>query len=305
MDDFEIFARRNLHRYVINKLCGIYRIIKEKPPYFLYYLLLFKVFIDFYYLKRIYIPQIEFIVTSDCTLNCKDCCNYIPYILERINLSVVNFEFYLNNLLQQVYKLNSLIFSGGEPLLNEDLVPMLKVAFENKKIEKVYIYTNGTILFSNNLLEMLKKNRKRTHIFLSNYTLNKELESKLKVNDILKQLKTNKINYTFNEKQLWIKQDEIKHYKRSFGENISIFNKCKVSSVSCVLGEVFICPKAASSKARNIIEFEQDDYLNLKEPVSKEEIISFYSKEDWRICEFCKGPDAIKHFIKPALQKEN
>lgn len=305
MEDFEVFARRNLHRYVINKLCGIYRIIKDKPNIFLYYLNLFFVFINFALFKRIYIPQIEFMITSDCTLKCEDCCNYIPYMSERINLSAVNFEYYINNLLLQVYKLNSLIFSGGEPLLNEDLEQILQVAFRIKKIEKIYIYTNGTIKFSANLLNILKKNRKKVHIFLSNYTLNEEIYSKLKISEILNQLKENKINYTFNEKQLWIKQDNIKNYNRTFLENKNIFNSCKVPSVSCVLGEVHICPKASSAKARNLIEFDADNFLNLKEPVSKEEIILFYSKDNYCICEYCKGPDAIKHFIKPAIQKKD
>jgi organic radical activating enzyme len=293
---FNLYARKNLKKYVINKLCGVYRIIKDEPSLIKYNIELFYVLLNFYFLKRIVIPQIEFLITTNCTLNCKYCSNFIPLINKKysLNLSENEFENYLQNLLKNVWKLNSLILVGGEPLLNPKFSEILLIALKNKKIEKVYIYTNGTILFNEKSVILLKKYRKKVHVFVSNYSRNEELKNKLKIDEILMQLKQNHINYTFNEKLYWIKQNPIKNYNRSKEDNKEIYSQCRVPSVTSVLGKIYTCPKAAVSSILNLKEFNSDEYLDMNKVITQKDIINFYTRDENEICGYCEGPNSTK-----------
>lgn len=305
--EFELFGKRNLIRYVINKLCGVHRILEKEPSKLSYYTNLLLVLFQFSFLKRIVIPQIEFVITTNCNLKCRHCSNYIPTIEEnnQFNLKAYDFQLYIKNLLINVYKLNSLILLGGEPLLNTQFHEILYLALINKKIEKVYIYTNGSLEFSENTIKLLKKYRKKAHIYLSNYTRNKELSGILKTDSIISQLKKNKISYTFDEKLYWVKQEPICCHNRSEEENSQIFNKCNIPAVSAVKGEMHVCPKAAAARVRGIVNFDKFDFIDMSKPVTKEEIISFYTQRYFSVCNNCSGPETPKVLTMPAEQIKN
>lgn len=300
----DLFIKRNLAKYVLNKVYGVYKLFYRKNKPLTYFYTTCNVLINFYFFKRIFIPQVEFILTTNCTLKCKNCSNYIPYIKKDKNfvLNFLDFKKYLNNLLKNVHRLNSLIIVGGEPLLNPDFDEILKYALSTKKVEKVYIYTNGTILFSDKQLFLLKKNKSKVCVFLSNYTANKELKNILKIDGIIEQLKRNKIQYVFNEKMVWIKQEEIISYDRTEDLNKNICKKCGVPSVSIVKNKMHYCPKAATAEINNIINYKETDYIDLNNVVTKNEILNFYSKDNFSVCGYCSGPDSIKYLIKPAEQ---
>ncbi len=299
-----IFIKRNLKRYLKIKHLGLYNFKRKQPFLPVYYLEIIFILINYVIFKRIYIPQVEFLITTYCTLNCKYCSNYISQLEDknRKHLSFENFKVQLDNLLKNIYKLNSLIIVGGEPLLNPDFNKILQYSLSQKKVENVYIFINGTLIFRPEDIEILKRYRKKVCIFLSNYSSNEKVLPLLKNNKIKELLNKNKIKYIYNEKTYWVKQDPIISYGRTADENSMLFCKCGVPSVSVVDGFLHVCPKAAAAQSNGIINFDSEDRLDLNNPISKEDIISFYSNSRYKICGHCAGPEATRYIIFPAEQ---
>ena len=306
IDNIDLFVKRNLKKYVENSLFGVYSLHSDKKYNLKFYIKSFLVLFYFYFLKKIYIPQVEFFITSNCTLKCEQCSNYTPYIqkVNNFELDLNDFKRHINNLIKNVYKLNSLIIIGGEPLLHPNFVDMLEYALSIKKIEKVYIFTNCTIVFSNEQLNVLIKNRNKVHVYLSNYSCNPKIKNILKIDEIKKQLEDNCILYTFDEKFVWAKQEKIEFKNRLNNQDIEVCSSCGVPSVSAINGELHYCPKATAGKLLNVVDYIESDFINLNSEVTKKNIIDFYSNNNFSICKYCSGSKGPMYLIKPAKQLE-
>ncbi|HSQ98150.1 MAG TPA: 4Fe-4S cluster-binding domain-containing protein [Rickettsiales bacterium] len=302
--EWNIFFKRNIYRYTVNKLCGIHRIKKLKCNKFLEKMIEYKLIIEYFFFKRIYIPQIEFTITTNCTLKCKDCINYIPLISkkEQINVSFQEFKNNLYNILRPIARLQSLILIGGEPLLNRNLCNMLQYSLKQKKIENIYIITNGTISFSSELINILKNNNNKVTVWISNYTTNEELVKIIKSKDIIKKLKYNKIKYIFQKDLFWFKTSPIKFKNRTKEQNIDYFEKCLNPCVSILDQKMFVCPRAGIFHLKKIINSGNKEFLDLSKKINKNDIINFYSNNDFSACNFCSSLNDCKYHVKPAIQ---
>ena len=299
-----LFIKRNLKKYVSNSLFGAYGLLRNKKYNLKFYLKSFITLFLFYFLKKIYIPQVEFLITTNCTLNCEECSNYIPYINQKnkFQLDYTDYKKHINNLLKNVYELNSLIIVGGEPLLHPQLFDILEYSITIKKIKKIYLYTNCTVIFSDKILNLLSKNKKKFHIYLSNYSKNPNINHLLKIYEIKNQLENNKISYTFDEKLIWVKQEKIENRNRNEDENKEICSGCGVPSVSAINGKLHYCPKATAAELLNLVEYNKSDYIDLNFEVNKDQIIDFYSNDNFTICKYCSGSNVLQTLVKPAKQ---
>lgn len=222
---------------------------------------------DFKLRGKIYLPQVEFAITTTCNLKCKNCTNYIPY-LPRENQRVItfaDFQTYLQNLLKNVDKLNALLLLGGEPLLHKELPQMLDFALNCEKIENVYITTNGTIYFSDALRAVFEKHKdnKKLWIWVSNYTANPRLAKRLKSYDLVAYLRKQQMNYIFIDDSVWGKSPPPTYaeIKRTDAENSAYFLACNVPCVSVYGSELSICPRASHFAAKGTIHQKaQDDF---------------------------------------------
>lgn len=214
---------------------------------------------DFKQKGKIYLPQVEFAITTTCNLKCKNCTNYIPYLPrdKQRTISFSDFQTYLSNLLANADKLNALLLLGGEPLLHKELPQMLDFALQNPKIESVYITTNGTIYFSDALRAVFErhKDNPKLWIWVSNYTANPRLAKRLKSYDLVDYLKANNMNYIFIDDNVWGKSlpPTYKEFKRTDAENSAYFLACNTPCVSVYGSELSICPRASHFAANGTI----------------------------------------------------
>lgn len=75
--------------------------------------------------KYLFIYQIEMVVTTKCSLRCKDCSNLMQYYKSPYHVDIKKNLKALKNLLDNVDEIGTLTFLGGEPLLYPDLVELL------------------------------------------------------------------------------------------------------------------------------------------------------------------------------------
>ncbi len=259
---------------------------------------------NFYEKKLINIPQIEFCVTTKCTLKCKDCCALMPKFNHHnhINMSFEDFKLYLDNLLKNVETIRNFVLLGGETLINPELPKMIDYACKQEKVFIIQLITNGTMKFSDELIETLKQNNKRIYVYISNYSINENLKPILKHEEIIQKLKENEIKYQIVDNKEWVKELEFDTKKSSNAETSKKMIHCFRTQCNQVLnGYLDICSKAASIRELGILKIE--DSVNIVESKNlKQDLIDFYQKDVLDACSYCILNDEK---ILPAIQLED
>lgn len=263
-----------------------------------------------YRLNLLEIPQIEFTLTTKCTLQCKHCSNYMPFINpnEHSFISIEDFKIQLNNLLNAVYKVKNLILIGGEPLLVKNLHEYLDFAAGKRKIEKVWIITNGTLTMDEKLIEVSKKYRNKVIINISNYSKNEKLQRKLKHEKLFTQIKEADLKLSYTEDNSWVYISPLSPNKKR-ERSPEYFKKCNNNCVAVFKGKVYVCPSAAIFEIKNYYIQSSDEIIDLniesKPRVLKRKLIDFYSKDYFAACSFCEiVEDRQKERVMPAIQLE-
>lgn len=122
-------------------------------------------------IRKPVIPVLEYVVTTRCTMNCKNCNTLVPYFSNETHINPVDFLTFKNDvdkLLEAVDSITLFGFVGGEPLLDKDLPEMLEYACKQRKIKHIFIATNCTIIPDERLLKALK--HPKVGVQISNYT---------------------------------------------------------------------------------------------------------------------------------------
>lgn len=255
---------------------------------------------NFYEKGEINIPQIEFCLTTQCSLKCKDCCALMPHYNQKghIKMSVQEFQNTLEQILASVNSIRKLIILGGEPLLRTELPELLEYAAKEEKVIHIAIVSNGTMLPNQKLIEILKKYNK-INFYMSNYMGNPDIESILKYDKIKELLKQNGLKYQMMESWEWFK--ELGFASRKLSEDISIHNYETCHRTKCLQTldrKIDICSKAFSG--RNLGLIETKDYIDLDKTKNlRQDLIDFYQKDMVDACEYCL---LSKQKVSPALQ---
>jgi organic radical activating enzyme len=253
--------------------------------------------IDFYENNRLIIPQIEFIITTRCTLHCRDCSN-LMYLFhnersrKHIDLSFEKFVGDFASLIDSVDYIRKLNFLGGEPFLNQELYLMIRHAAESKKVGIISIITNTTLLPSDELLAAARQHNKKVFFYLSNYSDNDELINKLKQQQIIIELQKRDIKYQLPANLQWQKEEPL--CLRGYDEEKirAMFRRCVTNPCVCILnGKVYICAKSAICHELGIIQADPDELVDLRsgEVINsvKLDLINFYKREYFDICRYC------------------
>ena len=256
---------------------------------------------NFYNQNILNIPQIEFCITTKCTLKCKDCCALIPKINSNchINMNFEDFKLYLDKLLSAVNLIRHFVILGGEPLLNPDLDRIIDYACKQDKIFIVQLITNGTIKFSEKLLNCLKTHNKKVYVYISNYSANEELKPLLKHDIIKEELKKYDIKLQMADNKDWLTEKEFGKERTSDEITKKKTIECFRSQCNQIMGGYLdICSKAAAARLLGLLKIDDSvDIVNSKN--LRQELIDFYQKEIMNACSYCI---LSNEQVQPALQ---
>lgn len=145
------------------------------------------------------------ILSSNCTLRCKNCIEMIPYYQTRIFYSGEQIISDCRKVLDSCQFMPIVSISGGEPFLHNKLPWILSELLSMKKIGIVVVVTNGTVVPDTALLSVLKNNR--IIVELSNYS--KALKGKLLYNTQKTKalLEEHAIQIQYSETKLWLEHN--------------------------------------------------------------------------------------------------
>jgi len=96
----------------------------------------------------------QFLLTNNCNMNCKHC--YLSAGIKKENeLSFSEWKYILNQIHNEYKKGVEIVFSGGEPLMCDYTLELLKISKFNKN--KNILFTNGKLITAQNIVD-LKEN---------------------------------------------------------------------------------------------------------------------------------------------------
>ncbi len=256
-------------------------------------------------------------ITYDCTLKCKLCSNYSPYVpldQRRYPLQVCTKA--IDKFFRIITYVGIFTISGGEPLLHPNLFELLEhLQNYSLNIGEVQVVTNGTLVPSQKILESLKQWGQKAFLIVDNYGA--ELSTKIKEIDMLltnENIRHTIRNYTINDPHCggWVDFGSLtKQTQRSLELAEKLFAKCSVAQnlhfCFPIMGsEMWPC---APARRRAQLGFEADpseyidlfdDSLTIEE--QREKIRAIYGKKSLTACAYCTGlcEDSVR--VVPGVQ---
>jgi len=249
--------------------------------------------------QRICVSDTYFVTGNRCTLSCKGCIEYIPYLENRKEFPVEEIVASVDDFFRYVDYSETIQFSGGETLLHQQLGEMIKHAYENYvvtgRVEQIHIVTNGTIIPTDEVLQMLK--RYNVKVYMSDYR--ETIGKRCRIDKLIKLFETMGIDYQVEshfgrlDEGKWydmgspfvcrnMSRDELKHH----------FQRCTTSDWTVWNSKFFICNPVRVNMMSFGNEGSIHDYVDLRRD-SKAKFLKYYlgynDKGYFDFCDRCNG----------------
>lgn len=210
--------------------------------------------------NRCVLSKIDTIITSRCTLKCRNCNLFIGHANHHADMKFDdlkrNFDIFFNSV-DYVYEYTLL---GGEPFMHVELEQILSYLMENysDRIGKVNLISNGTIVPCRNVLELMKKYEMTVHI--SDYTQSVNYGKKL--TEVTEKFSENGIEYYVIPNNTWkdVKYPEKEFTAENPREHMLL---CGHSTHSVGNGKLYWCDPAFAVECFTGFKAVPDDYLDL------------------------------------------
>lgn len=264
--------------------------------------------------EQITCKNFDYFITSKCTLNCKLCSNYIPYIPKPFHTPKETSFQEMREFFRIWDYADRIEFIGGEPLLHPDFKEILKESLRYAdQFGKIRITTNATILPSEELFSIIRGSDKRIEFLLDNYgPLSKNLDR------IIEKCTQYGIPYRVDtycgDTQYangWIWFGDCKT-ERGYTEEEwrDVFDRCVVPTEHFVMvnnGKAFFCDYAMAMHQVTGALPEDGGYIDLFDkgiPLSEKRE---QAKKIWQgpfsSCKYCTGFDVEKAKRYPAAEQ--
>lgn len=252
---------------------------------------------DFFARGIFRIPQIQFLLTTRCSLRCKNCNAYMPSFgaprgHAHHDISPEDFRRDMERLATAVNGIRRFILIGGEPLLHPQLAAIVEIAVKSPLVSVVEIITNGTLVPPPELLDVLAKYRDRVYFHISNYMANSALAPRLKHEALLQALKAHGIPHQMAPAPVW--QEERPLAGRLDDAAVrALFDSCWIKRcVQALDGQIAICPKASCGYELGMAEKKPGELVDLRSGEDlRAQLLAFYQKPFFDVCRGCARID--------------
>lgn len=254
------------------------------------------------------------ILTHRCTLRCKLCAERTPYYKERYHPTLEYLKKEIDSYFALVDYTMKFDITGGEPTLRKDLPEiMLYLLRYKEQFGRARILTNGTILFSPQLIEAIKPFGKQADVLIDDYGTNLSVNAKqnaqlLTENGILHILRDQSDMGHFGG---WVDFGDLS-LRHSKEEAKELFQKCTISQqigFSFRMKGGLMSPCALTAQC---IEFgahtgNPDEYIDLfdasmNKRQQREKMQRIFEAENLSACMYCNGICADSKRYRPAEQ---
>ncbi|MBQ9071926.1 MAG: glycosyltransferase [Bacilli bacterium] len=240
------------------------------------------------------LSYLEIHLADHCNLNCKGCCHFSP-ISEKKELSADSLEKDLSKLSELISgKLDRMVLLGGEPLLNKELLQILKICREYFRNTDIQLLTNGLLLLNESLDFWNVCRENNIQINITKYPVGIDYDK------IINCIKENNIKYfVYDNGNIDDKKFDKYCFDLSKLQNAdnNFYEKCVMAKDCAYLedGKIYPCQLASNIKHFNKyfglnIEQSENDYIDIHSCSFEQDIYEFLSHP----IEFCKYCDFSK-----------
>lgn len=247
------------------------------------------------------ITHLEMVLTECCTLKCRDCANLMQYYKKPCNLELDSIIKSFDNFLETIDVLFELRLIGGEPFIVKNIDKIIDKYADNKKVKRITIYTNSTLIPNEEVLDSLMKENLSVH--MSNYG-----KISCRVNELCEIFEERKIKYYIHSYEDWMDLGIPELHDYDEKELKYIYKSCFMSKCyTFYRGKFYICPRAAHGERLGffkntpdeIVDFNRVDNIYRKRSKLKKLI---EEKESIMACKYCNGSRHDSSLVKAAVQ---
>ena len=243
------------------------------------------------------IDQIFLNITTKCSLRCRDCSMFIPYVNNPCIYDADEIMKDFKSVLDCLGYIRIVNFYGGEPLLHPKLAEMILSLKDEKRVDRISIITNGTIIPNERLMQVLK-DEPRIMIRISDYGV---LSSKLK--ELEQRFSEYHIAYEVANYTYWDAPSKIALCNDSEEQLIEKFQLCTACNVLFLLNrKLYLC--STGSAVNNIGAFpkSENNYVDIAKYIDsidllKKKIIHFIERPQKKqyidACRYCSGGHCV------------
>lgn len=250
------------------------------------------------------LPRLVLSVTNKCSLRCKDCNNLIPYFQNKRDIPVESIITNIDKIFSIVDCCINVEIIGGEPFLYKNLGIVLKHLVQLPQVYSVEITTNGTVIPTDEVVEVLKNDK--IYVSLSNYeAVNEEKKMNFK-----KCMKENAVKIQILDMGNWIDSGNVEKRNRNRNELRWQYYKC-YSSMNCKTfwdGKLFACGRAPALYELCSLTDESSyfDFENIsteeERNLIKKNLKEFYLSDYAECCDYCDYAVYPMKIIKGGVQ---
>lgn len=274
-----------------------------------------RMFTEIFYMykyHKLFLHRTDISITTKCSLNCAKCNMWTPYYKDAQHKSFDVLKADFAAYFQWVDNVSRLYLLGGEALLHPELNDIVLYLMKNykDKIERLEIFTNATIIPSDELLGICKE----YHIafFVSDYTPNNTGLVK-RFNDVISKLNKYEIEYVIDRYDTWLDfGDPLVTNKQDNEHELSdFFDRCHMIWRGLQDKKYYFCHSDCSAKRAGIIDDNINDYFDLNNYSEKRkiELLEFdlgYNQRGYlELCNRCNGSYGLNNtYTEVAIQKQ-
>ena len=262
--------------------------------------------------EKINLLSTSIMITEFCDLKCKLCLAYIPYYKEHKHMEVEEIKKMLEKFFKIVNTVDKMSITGGEPLLHPDFCTILDeiLKYANRINKEIIVITNGTIEFTDSIINSLKKDSK-IKVIVNNYE-EYSIYAKANYENLLKH-HINAILYTEDNRYGWIdcRDHSLKHINVDAREKQA--SQCAFfcgKKYVIKRGKLHTCTRSAYRIQENIIPYSKVDYIDLLDDSqgveqSKKILNNLLNAKSTTSCAYCDGlkEQSIKYKAAEQLER--
>lgn len=252
---------------------------------------------------ELHLPRLNVVITSRCTLRCKDCSSLIPFYKERTDFDTGKIVDSLDRIFACVDWIYHVELLGGELFLSPDVPLIMNHLLDKGKILHIDVITNGTILPSTRVLESFKHNR--VSVVIDDY--GRLSGQKDALSETLMGLG---IDFRINRHWAWADLGGFAMRKRSGQALKNLFAACNFNSCAELLdGRLHRCPRSSHGTKTGLVPEYPGDFLEISDSARDTDDLKeklrrfFYDKEFIQACDHCDGNTENSLVLIPAEQK--
>lgn len=251
--------------------------------------------------KELRLSNTTLVVTFRCNLKCKLCAVHAPYYEQPPHYSLELLQSSIDRFFEAVDYVDKFTVNGGEPLIHPQIAQIMEYLLKYiERIGMLEIITNGSIIPSQQLVEVLGKSEK-IDILLDDYgpELSKGVEKTVQIFDE-QGIKYRRRKYFGEDAHLggWVDLRDLTKKNRTPEETEAIYKKCAYPGpFHCFVlmgGRAYICGVYRKCINDGIIPDIKEEYVNfLAEEWDvaqvRNAIRTFYDRPYFSACEYCNG----------------